>query len=146
MAVKVVGGEASHVLNTSDGEGVDGGSTLFSNSVHGLISHVALYCTQLAYGRILATCTTNSHDGWSTLQPTQTSFITIWTCYHIRRGADSQKEGTMWPSGWIAQIGNRATQISVGELRQMEGYLGNGKIPYIKESLYLHENLILPPL
>ena len=34
------------------------------------------------------------------------------------------KEGTTQLSRWIAQIGSKAAQISVGELRQMEGYLG----------------------
>ena len=51
MGVKVVEGEASHTLNTSEGEGMDGGSTLFSNSVHGLISGVMcmLYACEGVY-------------------------------------------------------------------------------------------------
>ena len=46
----------------------------------------------------------------------------------------------MQTSGQITQIGSKASQITRGELRQTEGYLG--KIPCIKESLYPHEKII----
>ena len=44
------------------------------------------------------------------------------------------KGGTTRTGGWITPIGRKAGQITGGELRRTEGYLG--KIPCIKESLY----------
>ena len=73
-----------------------------------------------------------------------------WLHYHLgmlpyREKSRLTKEGTTWTSGQIAQIGSKASQTGVGERTQTDGRLF-GEIPCIKESWYLHENLILPPL
>ena len=46
----------------------------------------------------------------------------------------------MWTAGQITQIGSKAGQITGGELRWMEDYLG--KIQCIKESLYPRKKII----
>ena len=68
-----------------------------------------------------------------------------WLHYHLgmlpfRERIRSTKEGTTWTAGWITQIGSKTGQIAGGELRRTKGYLG--KIPCIKESLYLHKRTI----
>ena len=65
--------------------------------------------------------------------------------YHLgmllfRERIRSTKEGTMQTAGWITEIESKAGQIAGGELRQTKGYLG--KIPCIKESLYLRKRRI----
>ena len=52
----------------------------------------------------------------------------------------STKEGTTRTARRITQIGSKAGQIAGGELRRTKGYLG--KIPCIKESLYLRKRTI----
>ena len=90
------------------------------------------------------------HMHWQLTQQTEHPMAdTGWLHYHpgmlpYRERFRFTKEGTTQTSGRIAQNGSKAGQIAGGELRRMEGYLG--KIPCIKESLYPHEKIILPPL
>ena len=65
--------------------------------------------------------------------------------YHLgmlpfRERIRSTKEGTTRTARQITQIGSKAGQITRGELRRTKGYLG--KIPCIKESLYLRKRTI----
>ena len=68
-----------------------------------------------------------------------------WLHYHLgmlpfQERIRSTKEGTTRTARRITQIGSKAGQIAGGELRRTKGYLG--KIPCIKESLYLRKRTI----
>ena len=66
---------------------------------------------------------------WLTQQMEHPATDPNWLHYHLDmlpywEGSRLIKEGTTWPSRWIAKIGSKAAQIGIGELRRMGGYLG----------------------
>ena len=67
--------------------------------------NTAVYCTQPAYSRIPTVCAGSSHGRWSIPQPAQTGFITIWACYHIRRGPGSQRKAPCGHPDGLPKLG-----------------------------------------